>query len=463
MSYGRRVIYSDATEITRKNVVEEVTKAAMIHAGNRNDIQRLYDIYTGKTSILNKTKETREAINHKICENRAYEVTSFYQGYIFGEPIQYVRREDSESQKDDDAIAGAVNRLNSHMVNSGKAAVDKDLGKWILIGGNGYRLCLPNKRWTLDGDESPFKQQSLDPRQTFVVYHSGIEKYPLMSVYVVERENHERIFSGYTDKYYFEISEFDGLKAWKPHALGMNPIIEYTAESRLGAFEVVVDLLDSLNELQSNRMDDIVQFVNSFLAILGGQLDEETYAKLEEWKTLCLPEGVDAKYLVASLNQTDVQTMKDDLYQSILTITGVPNRNGGSSTSDNGVAVIYRDGFVTAESRSKIFETGFKEADRNFLRLALRILRDTEGTELKVDDIEAHFTRRNYENIANKAQVLTTMLNNPKIHPELAFQACGMFPDPEAAYLQSMAYYEEQMEKWEVETVNEGDDDVRVS
>ena len=34
------------------------------------------------------------------------------------------------------------------------------------------------------------------------------------------------------------------------------------------------------------------------------------------------------------INEFDnVQTLKDDLYQSILTITGVPNRNGGSSTS----------------------------------------------------------------------------------------------------------------------------------
>ena len=52
------------------------------------------------------------------------------------------------------------------------------------------------------------------------------------------------------------------------------------------------------------------------------------------------------------------------------------------------------------------------------------------------------------------------MLNNPHIHPELAFQHCGMFADPESAYLQSKAYYEEQMEKWEPVEVNE---DVQVS
>jgi hypothetical protein len=193
---------------------------------------------------------------------------------------------------------------------------------------------------------------------------------------------------------------------------------------------------------------------------MGAQLDEETYAKLNAWKTLCLPEGSDAKYLSPAMNQGDVQTLKNDLYQAALVICGVPNRNGGSSTSDTGAATIVRDGWSAAEGRAKIIETSFKEAEKQSLKLDLRILRDTVGTSLKLSDVDIHFTRRNYENIASKSQVLVAMLNNPHIHPELAFQHCGMFADPESAYLQSKAYYEEQMEKWEPVEVNE---DVQVS
>ena len=74
-------------------------------------------------------------------------------------------------------------------------------------------------------------------------------------------------------------------------------------------------------------------------------------------------------------------------------------------------------------------------------------MRDTVGTHLKLSDIEAHFTRRNYENIATKSQVLIAMLNNPWIHPEVAYASCGMFPDPESAYLQGKAWKEEQEAK----------------
>lgn len=455
MNYGRNVIYTDATEITIDNVVDEVRKAIMVHEANRADIQKLYDYYRGKTAIQKKEKEYRCEINHKVTENRAYEITNFYDGYIFGNPIQYIRREKADPADNDDEIAADINELNGYMDDAGKASSDKELGSWIHIAGVGYRMVLPNPRWENGSDESPFKLYSLDPRNTFIVRTKSVDETPLMSVHYVVRENGKKLYGIYTDRAYFAFEE-DSEPVIQPNTMGMIPIVEYTRDkARLGVYEVVVPLLDALDELQSNRMDNVVQFVDSFLAIFGGQVDETTYAKLEEYKMLCLPEGTNAKYLSTSLNHGDIQTLKDDLYMSILTICGVPNRNGGTSTSDNGVAVYLRDGFSATETRASSTETRFKDSEKEFLRLALRILRDTTGTKLRLTDIETHFTRRNYENIASKSQVLIAMLNNPKIHPELAFQSCGMFVDPESAYLQSMKYYEEQMAKWEPVEVEE--------
>ena len=469
MSYGRLKIYSDAKVITAENVVDEVSRAYAVHSRNQADIKMLWDTYRGKTKIQAKVKEIREEINHKINENRAYEVVKFHKGYVYGEPIQYVRRERSAANQADDEIAADINALNGYMADANKAACDNALAEWMYVAGTGYRLTLPNKKWVIDGDESPLDIYALDPMRTFVVRSTDIDEHIIMAVCCVERENNEKVFSVYTDEWYFEFADF-GAVITKPNPLGMIPIIEYPAENaRLGVFEPALTLLDALDELQSNRMDDIVQFVNSFLAILGGQLDEETYNKLNEWKTLCLPEGTDAKYLSATLSQADVQTLKNDIYQSILTICGVPNRNGGTSTSDTGSAVILRDGWETAEARAKATEEIFKSSEKEFLKIVLRILRDTVGTKLRLSDITPHFTRRNYDNIASKSQVLLAMLNNPKIHPEVAYAACGMFPDPESAYLQGMAYYEEQMKKWEpiavdeTENEDEGEEDVQVS
>ncbi len=447
MNYGRKKIYTDAKEITAENVKAEVEKALNVHRLNRIEIEKLWDYYRGKTAILKKEKEIRPEINHKINENRAYEIVKFHKGYVFGEPIQYVRRENSSANEADDKLAADINALNGYMSDANKAECDSSLAEWMYVAGLGYRLTLPNKKWSKEGDEPPFRQYSLDPRGTFVVYSNDIYQRPVMSVTYTQRADNTELNCVYTDRLYFEY-ETGGDVIVKANPLGMIPIVEYPAENaRLGVFEPALPLIDALDELQSNRLDDIVQFVNSFLAVTGAEVDGKTYNELNELKMLLLPPGADAKYLSAPLSQSDVQTLKNDLCQTILTVCGVPNRNGGTSTSDTGSAVILRDGWEAAEARAKATEAIFICSEKETLKIVLRILRDKGGTSLRLADIVPHFTRRNYENIASKSQVLIAMLNNPKIHPEVAYAACGMFADPESAYLQGMAWNKEQEKK----------------
>lgn len=141
-------------------------------AENQADIKALWNCYRGRTKILHKTKEIREEINHKINVNVAYEVTKFHKGYLFGEPIQYVRRERSKAEEADDAIAADINSLNGYMALANKPAVDNSLAEWMYVAGVGYRLTLPNPKWTPDGDEPPFSIYSLDPAKTFIIVSS---------------------------------------------------------------------------------------------------------------------------------------------------------------------------------------------------------------------------------------------------------------------------------------------------
>ena len=118
----------------------------------------------------------------------------------------------------------------------------------------------------------------------------------------------------------------------------------------------------------------------------------------------------EVSYLTSTLNQGETQTLVDHMYQTVLTICGMPNRNGGTSTSDTGSAVIMRDGWSAAEARAKDSELMFKKSERIFLKLILNICKTLKGMDLKVCNIEIRFTRRNYENILQKAQVLDLIL-----------------------------------------------------
>jgi SPP1 family phage portal protein len=446
--YGRRMITTDAVEITDSNILDELNKAFDTHALNRGEIEYLWNYFRGKQPILQRTKTVRPEICNKIVENRANEIVSFKVGYLCGEPIQYVGR------NGDERVSQAIAELNEMMFSENKATQDKEVVEWQMIGGTAYRLVLPDSLG--EEDDAPFEMNTLDPRDTFVVYSSEVGNKPMFAVkYRVDSEGN-RICSIYSNNRYWKI-EGDKIVERKAHALGMIPIFEYPANNaRLGAFEIVLPMLDAINNVASNRMDGVEQFIQSFIKFVNCDIDEEQFKALKEMGAIKVKsvDGsvADVSIVTQELNQIQTQTLVDYLYQTVLTICGMPNRNGGSSTSDTGAAVLMRDGWTLAEARAKDSELMFKKSEHEVLKLILRIIRDTEGLsqeiyDLKLKNISLQFTRRNYENVQSKSQVLVSMLQQNKIHPRLAFQHSGLFTDPESAYQLSKEYAEEQEKK----------------
>lgn len=440
---GRRVIKMSVKEITEDNLQEVLRKSLDIHNLNSSDIDYLYKYYKGDQPIRYRVKEVRPEICNRIVENRANEIVSFKVGYLCGEPIQYVSRSGDEN------IVKQVNLLNEYMFAEDKASQDQEIVEWQMICGTAFRMVLPDG--SDDLDEAPFEIYTLDPRNTFVVYSSEIGNEPLMGVKYYVDDDNVKHYSVYTKDNYFTI-DGDLLTSIQPHALGDIPIIEYPANNaRLGSFEIVLPLLDAMNNVASNRMDGVEQLVQAFIKFINCDISKEEYQEFLELGAIKVKsvdgQAADVGVVTTELNQTQSQTLKDDYYNAMLTICGMPNRNGSKSTSDTGAAVVLRDGWSDAEARAKDSENVFKRAEKKMLKLVLRICEDLRDSTLHLRDIDMKFTRRNYEAIQSKSQVLISMLQEPKIHPQLAFQHSGMFSDAESAYSMSMKYYEEQMIK----------------
>ncbi len=444
--FGRKKIFTDVTEITRDNVLDVLRKALITHWSNKADMEYLYAYYKGRQPILNRQKEVRPEIQNNVVENRANEIVSFKVGYLMGEPIQYVSRSDNKS------VADKITTLNGYCLSEDKAAKDKELADWFHICGTAYRMVLPDSVFERESDEAPFEIYTLDPRFAFVVYANSIGEPPIMGVKYIQRSDGAVIYSIYTKDRYFEVENQSMIVREEAQSLGI-PIIEYPANNaRLGAFEIVLPLLDAINTVDSNRLDGVEQFVQALMLFHNVDISSDDFSKLRDegalkFKDIDPQYKAEIKYLTSELNQSQTQTLVDHLYNTVLTICGMPNRNGGSSTSDTGSAVIMRDGWSAAEARAKDSELMFKLSEKEFLKLVLRICSDLSDLELKLSNVEVRFTRRNYENIAQKATVLTTMLSNPKIAPVLAFTHSGMFSDPQLAYRMSMDYAEEQEKK----------------
>ena len=452
--YGRRIITTDVTEITAENVVSVLEEAMKLHEKNRSEIDYLWKYFKGEQPILQRSKTVRPEICNRIVENRANEIVSFKVGYLCGEPIQYVGRNCEE------AVTNNIGTLNEYMFLVDKPALDQEVVEWGMICGTAYRMVLDNGAYDAESDEAPFEMYTLDPRDTFVVYSNDVKRKRMLGVKYNTDEFGQKTFSAYAEGLYFTIK--DGkVTDVKSQGLG-EPIIEYPANNaRLGAFEIVLPLLDAINNIESNRMDGIEQFVQAFVKFINCDISEGDFEALKDLGAIKVKSSdgqqADVDIVTNELNQQQTQTLKDDAYQAVLTICGMPNRNGGSSTSDTGSAVLLRDGWSLAESRAKDSELMFKRSEKETLRLVLKLCGGLADLNLKLKDIDMKFTRRNYDNIQSKSQVLVSMLQQPKVHPLLAFTHCGLFSDPESAYTMSNAYYEEQMAKWEPVEVDEDD------
>lgn len=440
---GRRIIKTSVREITKDNVLDVLRKSLNTHVLNRNEIDYLYKYYKGDQPIRYRVKEVRPEICNRIVENRANEIVSFKVGYLCGEPIQYVSRSGKEN------TVKQVNILNEYMFAEDKASQDQEIVEWQMICGTAYRMVLPDDAEDLD--EAPFEMYTLDPRNTFIVYSSEIGNEPLMAVKYYVDDTNVTHYSIYTKNMYYVV-DGDLLVESTPHALYDIPIIEYPANnSRLGSFEIVLPLLDAMNSVASNRMDGVEQLVQAFIKFINCDISKEEYQEFLELGAIKVKsvdgQAADVGVVTTELNQTQSQTLKDDYYNAMLTICGMPNRNGSKSTSDTGAAVVLRDGWSDAEARAKDSENVFKRAEKKMLKLVLRICEDLRDSTLHLRDIDMKFTRRNYEAIQSKSQVLISMLQEPKIHPQLAFQHSGMFSDAESAYAMSMKYYEDERAK----------------
>lgn len=462
MRDGRRRIVCTPCDVTADNVVELLDRAKLTHAVNYGAIEYLYRYFLGHQPVIERKKEVRPEIRNIVIENRAYQIAKDRADALTGEPIAYSAHgssddcDDSGSQADE--LSHKVQRLNDYCIAADKHACDMEIVQWMCICGVGYRLIMPTPS-DKDGidPERPFRVASLDPRSTFVVYTNDTYREPFFGVTTVRDEvSLKEIHTVYTDKRVFTVTDGRVVKT-APNPLGMVPIIEYDANSeRMGVFEAVLSLLDAINEVESNRVDGIAQFVQALLVLENVDFDDEDsesgFKRLMELGCLQIRSTDENKasvqMLTSELNQDQTQTLVDELYKTALSICGMPFNVGGSaSTSDTGAAVTMRDGWSNSESRCKETEVHFKRGERLFLKAACQILDVSDHLGLKPSQVEIKFTRRNYEAIQSKAQVLTTLLGSGKIHPRLAFEYCGMFPDPEAAYDLSSAYADEQQQK----------------
>ena len=433
--FGRRVIYTNQKIINAENVVEELGKAMPIHEQNRNEITYLDNYYRGDAPIYYRKKDVRPEINNKVHINLSYPLVEMKTSEMTGEPIQYVLRGANE-RKSDEVVA-----LNTILDNESKQEVDIEICRWRSICGTAYRYIGNDNSESSIYDNTPFYLEACDPTNTFVVYYNG-DKRPAFSVQIAVDANNN------TENWVFTPSEWFCIKGGKIASSGLNgnmaiPVIEYPNNARrLSDIEITIAINDEIDTLASNRVDGIEEFVCSWVKFVNCEIDDELFKKMRQMGALVVKSNngsenkADVDLLTQELNQTEAQSVMDDLFNKFLIIQGLANRQGNTGGDTQG-AVELRNGHYDAEKRAELNEPIFKKSERQFLDILLRRLRvDEIITDLEPKDIEIKISRSKMDNMLVKAQTLTMLLQAGIYYPR-AIKTVGMFSDPEQVAVES--------------------------
>ncbi len=434
--FGRRKIYAEAESITPDNVTEEVNRALLLHGENAAEEEYLLKYRRGIQPILFRKKEVRPEICNRIVVNNAEEVVTFKNGYFLTEPVSYVAR------RSDPEIADKVRRFGEYVYASGKAAADNAAVDWFHTAGLGVEYLEPGP-----DEETPVRTYALDPRAAFVAYGRAPGEEPVMGIHLSERGE---VLSAdvFTADAVYRLEgrrgeknarlplRVDGIAEVRPNPLGMIPLVEYQYNAvRSSAFENAVGLMDAINLAESNRLDGIEQAVQQLCVAYNCQFEEGTTANSIRQAGMLVLRSIgenkaDFKLLESELDQTATQTTLDDLYAQMLEKCGVPFTRGEKGyLSDNVGAVYLRSGWAAADTACRCTEDLFREANRRFDRIFLKILKLKGLLSLSPRELKLCFLRNHMDNLLVKTQAALNM-KALGLAPEVWLEKSGLSSDP---------------------------------
>lgn len=399
------IIFNEDKSINEKALVSCLKE----HTESIDRFTALKDLYDGKHAILKRSKTQTDLANNKLMINHAEYITDFATAYFMGNPIKYTFPEE-EMRTDDDSLLQAFRKANI-------TQVDTELARDLSIFGIGIEYVYQDK-------EGNTKSTNLDPRTAFLIVDDTVEENSLLGVHRIKKRdinNKEigEILKVITDDtvYTYEFKN-DKLSLINEELNVFNEVsmIEYWNKvNQKGDFESVVSLINAYNLLQSDRVNDKEQYVDSLLVLYGtlaGDNSEEKLKTARELKRLGLlelSEGDKVEYLSKTFHEADVELLKKSIIEDIHKISKVPNLTDENfAGNSSGVAMKYK--LLGLEQLAQTKEEYYRIGLKKRIKLYSNIL-NIKMISIDVDNIEMTFIRSLPVNELEIAQLIT-YLNN---------------------------------------------------
>lgn len=413
-------------EFDEKNIKKElVVKLIREHEKQLPRFKKLKKYYLGEHDILSK-KRSKNKPNYKPVCNHAKDIADTSTGYFMGNTISYSNSEDTD-----------IDELLIAFDNAEVDESDHDNALDMAIYGVAYEYIYARE------NENILDIKSLEVENTFIVYDDSIEQQPLFGVYYFKRKENKADTETYqavimTKQFVYSIvleGKEKGVISDKPipHNMGDIPIIEYKNNKySIGDFEQQIGLIDSYNSLTANRINDKEQFIDSILVLYGARLgdDEEESIKamesLAEHKLLELHPEARAEYLSKTLNENEVETLRNAVKQDIYTFSHIPNLTDENfAGNSSGVAMEFK--LLGLEMITKIKQRYYVKGLKKRIKLFANYLGLTQ-IAIDANSIIPNFSRSLPKNLLEISQIVSNL--DGKVSQETLLSQIPFVEDP---------------------------------
>lgn len=390
----KRTLYTlpKDTDILNGEVIADAIKA------NKNNIK----IFKRLESYMDDSPEMeRKAPNALLTINNfADYITSINTGYLVGNPIDY-----KAGSKDD--ITPLIDAYKAQSIEE----LDTDIAEDLSMFGQAFETVY------LD-EQSEILSSKLSVYNTIVIYDDTFKHNKMAALYYAQLDNNKDDYDVtiWTPSHIYnrklagsDLTE-DANNPDREHFFGEVPVIHYFNNRRLkGDYEPVISLIDAYNILQSDRVLDREKLVDAILAFYGAKLTKEDAEAIKENRTIGLPEGSKAEYLIKNIDEADADVLRQTIAADIHKFSKTPDLTDETfGNAPSGVSILYK--LLAFEQNIKKKERLLATGLRNRLELYLTMLQyKSKISQVDVDAIKLVFRRALPKNDFETSQIINNL------------------------------------------------------
>ena len=287
-------------EITQEVVTDFIEQ----HKALIPEYQYNYDMYLGKHEILTQDAKERYKPDNRIVANYAKYTVDTTEGYFIGVPVKVTH--------EDETLNGFINDFRNR---SNMADVESEVSKLAAIFGHAFVYLYQDEF----ADTYAVENSPLD---MFIVYDDTIAQKPLFAVRYFYDADDELQGELMTETHrYVLASNKDGITIGdeQPHYYGDVPVVEYVQNSETQAvFENVKTLINALNKALSEKANDLEYFADSYIKILGAELDEESLETLRDNRIINFAGDGTDKLTVDFMTKPSADELQENLIDRLI-------------------------------------------------------------------------------------------------------------------------------------------------